>query len=115
MGIAEAGAKIEIPAEARKPKRDAVVSSDYAQAKRLAKKMEIEIELDQIGPSRKYDVQKWISYDDVDENNEPLDFAHMGVIDGHCSYDWCEVLWKLDEIAEYRKKHGYRRIVTMAA
>ena len=106
---------IQIPAEARKPKRDAVEASEYAQAKRLAKKMEIEIELDQIGPSRQYDIQKWISYDDVDENNEPLDFAHMGVIDGHCSYDWCEVLWKLDEIAEYRKKHGYRRVVTMAA
>ena len=41
---------IQIPAEARKPKRDAAVSSEYAQAKRLAKKMEIEIELDQIGP-----------------------------------------------------------------
>ena len=105
---------IVIPAEARKPKR--TQASDYAQAKRLAKKMEIEIELDQIGPSRKYDVQKWIcDYKDVDENNEPLDFADMGVIDGHCSYDWCEVLWKLDEIQEYRNKHGYRRVVTMAA
>tara|TARA_R100001460_G_C3548400_1_gene174999 strand:+ start:1137 stop:1919 length:783 start_codon:yes stop_codon:yes gene_type:complete len=102
---------IQIPAEARKPKRDAVVSSGYgyAKVKRLAKKMEIEIELEQIGPSRQYDIQKWISYDDVDENNEHLDFAHMGVIDGHCSYDWCEVLWKLEEIQEYRNKHGYRR------
>jgi hypothetical protein len=109
LGVAEMGAKITIPAEARKPKRDAVVSSDYAQAKRLAKKMEIEIELDQIGPSRKYDVQKWISYDDVDENNEPLDFAMMGVLDGHCSYDWWEVLGKLEEIQEYRNKHGYRK------
>jgi hypothetical protein len=100
---------IQIPAEARKPKRDAVVSSDHAKAKRLAKKMEIDIDCEQIGPSRQYDVQKWISYDDVDENNEHLDFADMGVIDGHCSYDWSEVLWKLDEIAEYRKEHGYRR------
>ena len=100
---------IQIPAEARKPKRDAVVSSDYAKAKRLAKKMEIDIDCEQIGPSRQYDVQKWISYDDVDENNEHLDFADLGVIDGHCSYDWNEVLWKLDEIAEYRKEHGYRR------
>ena len=100
---------IQIPAEARKPKRSASPqASDYAQAKRLAKKMEIEIELEQIGPSRQYDIQKWISYDDVDENNEHLDFAHMGVIDGHCSYDWSEVLWKLDEIQEYRDKHGYR-------
>lgn len=113
LGIAEAGIKIEIPSEARKPKR--TQASEYAQAKRLAKKMEIEIELDQIGPSRKYDVQKWISYDDVDENNEPLDFAEMGIIDGHCSYDWGELLGKLDEIQEYRNKHGYRRIVTMAA
>jgi len=101
--------KIVMPAEARKPKRDAVVSSDYAKAKRLAKKMEIDIDLEQIGPSRKYDVQKWISYDDVDENNEHLDFADLGIIDGHCSYDWNEVLWKLDEIEEYRKEHGYRR------
>lgn len=100
---------IQIPAEARKPKRDAVVSSDYAKAKRLAKKMEIDIDCEQIGPSRQYDVQKWISYDDVDENNEHLDFADLGIIDGHCSYDWCEVLWKLDEIEEYRKEHGYRR------
>jgi len=101
--------KIVIPAEARKPKRDAVVSSDYAKAKRLAKKMEIDIDCEQIGPSRQYDVQKWISYDDVNENNEHLDFSYLGVIDGHCSYDWCEVLWKLDEIQEYRNKHGYRR------
>jgi len=100
---------IQIPAEARKPKRDAVVSSDYAKAKRLAKKMEIDIDCEQIGPSRQYDVQKWISYDDVDENNEHLDFADLGIIDGHCSYDWNEVLWKLDEIEEYRKEHGYRR------
>ena len=100
---------IQIPAEARKPKRDAVVSSDYAKAKRLAKKMEIDIDCEQIGPSRKYDVQKWISYDDVDENNEHLDFADLGIIDGHCSYDWNEVLWKLDEIEEYLKEHGYRR------
>jgi hypothetical protein len=100
---------IQIPAEARKPKRDAVVSSDYAKAKRLAKKMEIDIDCEQVGPSRQYDVQKWISYDDVDENNEHLDFADMGVIDGHCSYDWWELLCKLDEIAEYRKEHGYRR------
>lgn len=100
---------IQIPAEARKPKRDAVVSSDYAKAKRLAKKMEIDIDCEQVGPSRQYDVQKWISYDDVDENNEHLDFADMGVIDGHCSYDWWELHGKLDEIAEYRKEHGYRR------
>jgi len=106
LGVAEMGAKITIPVEARKPKR--TQASDYAQAKRLAKKMEIEIELDQIGPSRQYDIQKWISYDDVDENNERLDFADMGVIDSHCSYDWWEVLGKLDEIQEYRKKHGYR-------
>ena len=100
---------IQIPVEARKPKRSAEGASDYARAKRLAKKMEIEIELDQIGPSRKYDVQKWISYDDVDENNEHLDFAMMGVIDGHCSYDWWELHGKLEEIQRYRDEHGYRR------
>jgi hypothetical protein len=100
---------IQIPAEARKPKRSASPqASDYAQAKRLAKKMEIEIELDQIGPSRQYDIQKWISYKDVDLANEPLDFADMGVIDGHCSYDWSEVLWKLEVIEDYRNRHGYR-------
>jgi hypothetical protein len=101
---------IQIPAEARKPKRSASPeASDYTQAKRLAKKMEIDIDCEQIGPSRKYDVQKWIvDYKDVDENGEELDFADLGIIDGHCSYDWCEVLWKLDEIAEYRNKHGYR-------
>ena len=67
------------------------------------------IELDQIGPSRQYDVQKWIvDYKDVDENGEDLDFAMMGVIDGHCSYDWCEVLWKLEVIEDYRNRHGYR-------
>ncbi len=100
---------IQIPAEARKPKRDAVVSSDYAKAKRLAKKMEIDIDCEQVGPSRQYDVQKWISYDDVDENNEHLDFADMGVIDGHCSYDWWELHGKLEEIQRYRDEHGYRR------
>jgi hypothetical protein len=100
---------IQIPAEARKPKRDAVVSSDYAKAKRLAKKMEIEITIEQVGPSRQYDVQKWISYDDVDENNEHLDFIDLGIIECHCSYDWWELRCKLDEIAEYRKEHGYRR------
>ena len=108
--------QIVIPAEARKPKREAGEASDYAKAKRLAKKMEIEIELDQIGPSRKYDVQKWIcDYKDVDENGEPLDFAMMGVLDGHCSYDWWEVLGKLEEIQRYRDEHGYRRVATMAA
>lgn len=105
---------IVIPDAARKPKR--TQASDYAQAKRLAKKMEIEIELDQIGPSRQYDIQKWIcDYKDVDENNEPLDFADMGVIDGHCSYDWGELLGKLEEIQRYRDEHGYRRVATMAA
>lgn len=101
---------LQIPAEARKPKRSASPeASDYTQAKRLAKKLDLVIELDQIGPSRKYDVQKWIvDYKDVGENGEELDFADMGVIDGHCSYDWSEVLWKLDEIQEYRNKHGYR-------
>jgi hypothetical protein len=101
---------IQIPDEARKPKRSASPeASDYTQAKRLAKKLDLVIELDQIGPSRKYDVQKWIvDYKDVDENGEDLDFADMGIIDGHCSYDWSEVLWKLDEIQEYRNKHGYR-------
>ena len=100
---------LQIPAEARKPKRSASPeASDYTQAKRLAKKLDLVIELDQIGPSRKYDVQKWIvDYKDVGENGEELDFADMGVIDGHCSYDWSEVLWKLDEIQEYRNTHGY--------
>ena len=102
--------KIVIPDAARKPKRDAVEASDYTQAKRLAKKLDLVIELDQIGPSRKYDVQKWIvDYKDVDENGEELDFADMGVIDGHCSYDWCEVLGKLDEIQRYRNEYGYRK------
>lgn len=101
--------KIVIPAEARKPKREAVEASDYTQAKRLAKKLDLVIELDQIGPSRKYDVQKWIvDYKDVDENGNDLDFADMGVIDGHCSYDWWEVLGKLEEIQRYRDEHGYR-------
>jgi len=110
LGIAEAGAKIEIPAEARKPKADAVATSDYAAAKRLAKKMNIEIDLDYLGPSRQsHDIQKWISYDDVDENNEHLDFADMGIIDGHCSYDWYELHGKLEEIQRYRDEHGYRR------
>ena len=27
--------------------------------------------------------------------------------DGHCAYDWGEVLEKLDAIADYRKEHGY--------
>ena len=101
--------KIVIPDAARKPKRDAVEASDYTQAKRLAKKLDLVIELDQIGPSRKYDVQKWIvDYKDVDENGKELDFADMGVIEGHCSYDWYEVLGKLEEIQRYRDEHGYR-------
>lgn len=99
------------PPEAIKPKRP--VNSDYSTAQRMAKAMNIDIDIDKLSNGES---QKWIGgYDDVDENGEDIDFTEIGVIEYHCCYDWWEVCDALNSIAEYRKEHGYNRAVTIPA
>jgi hypothetical protein len=103
--------KICKPPEAIKPKRP--VNSDYSTAQRMAKAMNIDIDIDKLSNGES---QKWIGgYDDVDENGEDIDFTEIGVIEYHCCYDWWEVCDTLNSIAEYRKEHGYNRAVTIPA
>ncbi len=102
--------KICKPPEAIKPKKSAC--PDYVEAQRMAKAMNITIELDRLGS----EIQKWVTgYDDIDANGEDIDFTELGVIEYHCCYEWWEVLEVLDAIAEYRKEHGYNRAVTIPA
>ena len=105
--------KICKPPEAIKPKKSATpAASDYREAQRMAKAMNITIELDRLGG----EIQKWVTgYDDIDANGEDIDFTELGVIEYHCCYEWWEVLEVLDAIAEYRKEHGYNRAVTIPA
>ena len=101
--------KIQIPNAARKPVDHA--ASDRAKAQRLAKKMDVKINIERVSSYFGYGSpfsQYWVEdYKDVDAKGEFIDFSHEGIIDGHCAYDWGEVLDKLDAIAEYRKEHGY--------
>ena len=101
--------KIQIPNAARKPVDHA--ASDRAKAQRLAKKMDVKINIERhesyYGYGERFS-QYWVEgYKDVDAKGEPMDFSHEGILDGHCAYDWGEVLEKLDAIADYRKEHGY--------
>jgi len=101
--------KIQIPNAARKPVDHA--ASNRAKAQRLAKKMDVEINIERVSSYFGYGSpfsQYWVEgYKDVDAKGEPMDFSHEGILDGHCAYDWGEVLDKLDAIADYRKEHGY--------
>ena len=90
-----ADAKVVIPQEARKPK--ATRNDNHrARAQRLAKQLGIKIDIErfyEFDGSRA--LQYWIQYDG------DYDYVDAGVIEGHCSYDWQEVLWKLSEIKEH--------------
>ena len=101
--------RIQIPNAARKPVDHA--ASNRAKAQRLAKKMDVKINIERVSSYYGYGdrfSQYWVEgYKDVDAKGEYIDFSHEGIIDGHCAYDWGEVLEKLDAIAEYRKEHGY--------
>lgn len=101
--------RIQIPNAARKPVDHA--ASDRAKAQRLAKKMDVKINIERVSSYYGYGdrfSQYWVEgYKDVNAKGEYLDFSHEGIIDGHCAYDWGEVLEKLDAIADYRKEHGY--------
>lgn len=105
--------KICKPPEAIKPKKSASpAASDYREAQRMAKAMNITIELDRLGG----EIQKWVTgYDDIDANGEDIDFTEIGVLEYHCCYEWWEVCDALNSIAEYRKEHGYNRAVTIPA
>ena len=101
--------RIQIPNAARKPVDHA--ASNRAKARRLAKKMDVKINIERHGSYYGYGdaiSQYWVEgYKDVDAKGEPMDFSREGILDGHCAYDWGEVLEKLDAIADYRKEHGY--------
>ena len=98
--------KIIIPNAARKPVDHA--ASNRAKAQRLAKKMDVKINIERYYDYDNRFSQYWVEgYKDVDDKGEPMDFSQEGILDGHCAYDWGEVLDKLDAIAEYRKEHGY--------
>jgi len=101
--------KIQIPNAARKPVDH--VASDRAKAQRLAKKMDVKINIERVSSYYGYGdrfSQYWVEdYKDVNAKGEFIDFSHEGIIEGHCAYDWGEVLDKLDAIADYRKEHGY--------
>jgi len=101
--------RIQIPNAARKPVDHA--ASNRAKAQRLAKKMDVKINIERVSSYYGYGdrfSQYWVEgYKDVDAKGEYIDFSHEGIIDGHCAYDWGEVLEKLDAIADYRKEHGY--------
>ena len=98
--------RIQIPNAARKPVDHA--ASDRAKAQRLAKKMDVKINIERYYDYDNRFSQYWVEdYKDVDAKGEPMDFSYEGILDGHCAYDWGEVLEKLDAIADYRKEHGY--------
>jgi hypothetical protein len=98
--------KIIIPNAARKPIDHA--ASNRAKAQRLAKKMDVKINIERYYDYDNRFSQYWVEgYKDVDAKGEPMDFSQEGILDGHCAYDWGEVLDKLDAIADYRNEHGY--------
>jgi len=87
---------ITTPSEAIKPKRVACgADRDRGKAQRLAKKMGMEITIE---PSGYGENAYWIDYDSEDN------YADLGVIEGHCSYAWWEVLGKLQEIEQHQQK-----------
>ena len=84
---------ITTPSEAIKPKH--TTNSFRGKAQRLAKKMGMEISIERTGYG---DNSYWIDYEGKD------DYVDLGVIEGHCSYDWYEVLGKLEEIEEHQQQ-----------
>ena len=84
---------ITTPSEAIKPKH--TTNSFRGKAQRLAKKMGMEISIDPTGYG---DNSYWIDYEGED------DYVELGIIEGHCSYDWYEVLGKLEEIEEHQQQ-----------
>jgi hypothetical protein len=87
---------ITTPSEAIKPKRVACGANSYrGKAQRLAKKLGMEISIERTGYG---DNSYWIDYEGKD------DYVDLGVIEGHCSYDWQEVFWKLQEIEQHQRK-----------
>ena len=87
---------ITTPSEAIKPKRVACGANSYrGKAQRLAKKLGMEISIERTGYG---DNSYWIDYEGED------DYVDLGVIEGHCSYDWQEVFWKLQEIEQHQQK-----------
>ena len=85
---------ITTPSEAIKPKH--TTNSFRGKAQRLAKKMGMEISIDPTGYG---DNSYWIDYEGED------DYVELGIIEGHCSYDWYEVLGKLEEIEEHQQQN----------
>jgi len=85
--------KITTPSEAIKPKH--TTNNFRGKAQRLAKKMGMEISIERTGYG---DNSYWIDYEGED------DYVDLGVIEGHCSYDWYEVLDKLQEIEEHQQQ-----------
>jgi len=84
---------ITTPSEAIKPKH--TTNSFRGKAQRLAKKMGMEISIERTGYG---DNSYWIDYESED------DYVELGIIEGHCSYDWYEVLGKLEEIEEHQQQ-----------
>jgi len=84
---------ITTPSEAIKPKH--TTNSFRGKAQRLAKKMGMEIGIERTGYG---DNSYWIDYESED------DYVELGIIEGHCSYDWYEVLGKLEEIEEHQQQ-----------
>ena len=85
--------KITTPSEATKPKQ--TTNNFRGKAQRLAKKMGMEISIERTGYG---DNSYWIDYEGED------DYVDLGVIEGHCSYDWYEVLDKLEEIEQHQQQ-----------
>ena len=86
-------AKVVTPPAAKKPKQ--TTNNFRGKAQRLAKKMGMEISIERTGYG---DNSYWIDYEGED------DYVDLGVIEGHCSYAWWEVLGKLEEIEEYQQQ-----------
>jgi hypothetical protein len=86
-------AKVVTPPAAIKPKQ--TTNNFRGKAQRLAKKMGMEIGIERTGYG---DNSYWIDYEGED------DYVDLGIIEGHCSYDWYEVLGKLEEIEEYQQQ-----------
>jgi hypothetical protein len=100
--------KIQIPNAARKPKTVDHAASNRAIAQRFAKKLDVKINIERYYDYDNRFSQYWVDgYKDVDTKGEPMDFSHEGILDGHCAYDWGEVLEKLSAIEGYREEHGY--------
>ena len=100
--------KIQIPNAARKPKTVDHAASNRAKAQRFAKKLDVTISIERYYDYDNRFSQYWVDgYKDVDAKGEDMDFSHEGILDGHCAYDWGEVLDKLHAIAAYREEHGY--------